>query len=507
MKKALTLFFALLLVISMVVSCQTEIDHPKDSTTTGSTTIGDDETTSLESTDNPMGIYDTFEKRQAVSDDLGTYSYDGDVFRILTADWHTNQYDISSEEATDKVNAAIYNRNLTVEERFGCTIEVAKEVPHGDLQVTLEEEIFSGDCNYDLCAAHVFTMGSIAQNDYFINWYDVPNINFEKPWWSKSNVESLTYKGFCPLAISDLVISTIRNTYCVYYNKDLGKDHQITDNLYEVVADYRFTIDYLGELTKNIYEDLDKDGTKNEQDFYGYVSGNGSALTTYTWAFDNPVFNKNGDELEYVYATEKIVDIIETLRHYFLDTEGITCGTVYNEIYGVTKFKDSQAVFANASLAFSLTHFQDLKNYAILPYPMYDEAQGRYYTVVDGSHDVLAVPLSVFTANRQEFVGTITEALSAESFKQVTLTYYEEALKQRGTRDEESFQTLDLILNSRVFDFGFVYDGWKGASTMLGGFIVNPYTEFAAVYAEKESQIMTRYEAVIEYFEDMSENS
>ena len=164
-------------------------------------------------------------------------------------------------------------------------------------------------------------------------------------------------------------------------------------------------------------------------------------------------------------------------------------------------------MFANASLAFSLTHFQDLENYAILPYPLYDENQEEYYTVVDGSHDILGVPMSVAIADRLEFVGTITEALSAESFKQVTLVYYEEALQQRGTRDEESFKTLDLILNSRVFDFGFVYDGWEGASTLLGGFIVDPYKEFTSVYGEKEPIISTRYNTVIDYFETLSENS
>lgn len=507
MKKAVALFFALLLVISMVVSCQTEVDNPKDSTTTDSTTIGGGETTSLESTDNPMGIYDTFEKRQAVSDGLGEYSFDGQEFRILTADWHTNHYVIDSEDTTDKVNAAIYNRNLTVEDRFDCTIKVAKEVHHDDLQKTLEGDIFSGECNYDFCAAHAFTLGSISQNDYFMNWYDVPNVNFDKPWWSNSTIEDLTYKGVCLLAESDLSISAIRSTWCVYYNKELGKDYRITDNLYEVVADNRFTIDYLGELTKDIYEDLDRDGTTNEQDFYGYVSGNGSALTTFTWAFDNPIFKKDGDILEYVYPTEKIVDIIETLRHYFLDTEGITCGTTYNEIYGLQKFAQSQAVFANADLSDSLGAFSEMKDYAILPYPMYDEAQGRYYTVVGGGHDILAVPKSVVEAGHLEFVGTIAEALSAESFKQVTLVYYEEALKQRGTRDEESFKTLDLILNSRIIDFGFIYDGWQGASTMLGGFIVNPYTEFATVYAEKETQIMTRYNTIIEFYESLSQNS
>lgn len=501
MKKSLTLILALLMAASVLVCCNTNSGQSAQSSESINNDSNSINTDSGTSGSDVVGYYDTIEKRKAVSDGLPEKSFDGETFRILTTDWHTNHYYISEEEATSVVDAAKYNRNLTIAERFDCEIAVAKEVLHDKLQGTLESDLASGECNYDLVAGHVMTMGQIAQNDYFMNWYDVPYVDFEKPWWSQSTINDLTYKGVCFIAVGDLSISSIANTWCVYYNKDLGVDWGIKDNLYEVVDEGKFTLEYLGELTKDIYVDVDKDGLYNEADLYGYVSGNGSALVTYTWSLNNPIFKKDGDALEYVFNSEKVVDIVEQLRHYFHDVEGITCGTVYNEIYGVQKFAASEAVFANGNLADSLSTFAEMENYAILPYPKWDEAQENYYTVVDGGHDELAVPNSVIFADRTEFVGIITEALNAESFKQVVLPYYEQTLKLRGRRDDESLRTIDMIVNSRVFDFGFVYDGWKGAAFVLGGLVNDPYTEFSSKYAELETRITTRYEEVLAYFE------
>lgn len=39
---------------------------------------------------------------------------------------------------------------------------------------------------------------------------------------------------------------------------------------------------------------------------------------------------------------------------------------------------------------------------------------------------------------------------------------YETALKTKYTRDDESIAMIDMIVNSRVFDLGYVYDAWNG---------------------------------------------
>lgn len=137
-------------------------------------------------------------------------------------------------------------------------------------------------------------------------------------------------------------------------------------------------------------------------------------------------------------------------------------------------------------------------DYGILPYPKWDEAQTEYYTMVDGSHDILAVPI---TATNLERTGIITEALSAESYKRVIPAYYETALKTKYARDDESVQMLDMIANSRVFDIGYVYDGWSGASFIFQELISANNTSFESTWASRQSSIEAHYNEVIEFFE------
>ena len=57
-----------------------------------------------------------------------------------------------------------------------------------------------------------------------------------------------------------------------------------------------------------------------------------------------------------------------------------------------------------------------------------------------------------------EWSSILTEALNAETYKQVVPAYYDTALKVKLSRDAESAAMLDLLMESRVFDFGYMYN-------------------------------------------------
>jgi hypothetical protein len=152
----------------------------------------------------------------------------------------------------------------------------------------------------------------------------------------------------------------------------------------------------------------------------------------------------------------------------------------------------------------SLTHFRELEDeFGILPYPKWDEGQENYITMSDGHHEAMAVPK---TAGNLEAIGVVTEALCAESYKILVPAYYDVALKVKSTRDEQSIAMMDLIVNARVFDFGYVYDAWKGASFILQDLVSTNKSDFASYYAKKEKAITKHYDSVIEFFETYDEN-
>ena len=72
-------------------------------------------------------------------------------------------------------------------------------------------------------------------------------------------------------------------------------------------------------------------------------------------------------------------------------------------------------------------------------------------------------------------------------------------------RDSVSVEILDMIVNARVFDMGYVYDGWKGASFLIQNMVRDSGSNFASTWASKEQSVTAHYAEVIEYFETYGE--
>jgi len=456
---------------------------------------------------------DALEARKLVDDELGERDLGGYELRVMVSEAGGRSNTVWVEGLSgDVVDDAVFMRNAAVEDRFNCKITMAAEYQnYSKLSPLVTNSVTAGDDAYDLLSFHVVGLGQLALNDYFYNWYDVPYVDFSKPWWSDSTVNDLTYNNICPIAIGDMALSALSAAYCVFYNKKLGEDYDFPD-LYELVDDGKWTIDRAVELTKGIYQDINGNGTVDKQeDLFGYVSDSYSNFAAYLWSFDNPIFTKNGDVLEYTYKTEKIGAIVSKLCEVFSQYDGIQHDKTHvnpegrgSNDYGRDQFAKGHAVLSNGYISMSLTHFRELQDeYGILPYPKWDEAQENYYTMSDGNHEALAIPRTV---QNIDAVGTITEAMCAESYKILVPAYYDVALKVKSTRDEQSIAMLDRIVESRVFDFGFVYDASKGASFIIQDLINSNRDNFESTYAKREKAITRHYNTVIEFFETYGEN-
>ena len=302
------------------------------------------------------------------------------------------------------------------------------------------------------------------------------------------------------------MLNAIGRSYCVFYNKSLAENYTL-ENLYDVVNDGKWTIDYIQEITKDMYIDLNANGKVDGDDSFGLITTPGSPVNTYLWAFGGHILQKNqSGDVELVYHNAKTGEMVQKLCSFFFDNEAIQNQNEDTDFptpvhsYSLDRFIDGRSVFINNEIFASIEYLRDMKDdYGILPYPKWDENQDKYYTMVDGSHDVLAVPITVSDPER---TGIITEALCAESYKQVVPAYYETALKTKYTRDDESIAMIDMIVNSRVFDLGYVYDGWKGASFIFQNLISNNNPNFESKWASSESAITKYYQSVIDYFEN-----
>ncbi len=445
---------------------------------------------------------DALAARMAVDDELETVDYQGKTFHIIGDDACEDYY-LIEETTGDVMDDAIYARNMAVIERFNIVLE-ATVFEESTIPKMLKSSVMAGDDEYQLFAGHIIHAGAAVCDGMYYNMYDVPHINFDKPWWSDSNKEDLTYDGKAFLAMGDFALTTVDSTYCIYYNKQLAAEYDLAD-LYTIVNDGKWTIDKMAEISKSVYRDLNGDGKKDPDDLYGLTMWARSPINTFLWSFGEKIGKKTSDgKIELDYYNTKVVEIYQKLNDFCWNGEGVYLTDDINSNATIRDiFIDNHALFWPSTFNQAASALRDFEtDYGIIPYPKWDEAQEGYYTMVDGGHEGLAIPASVADP---DFVGTITEALNAESYKRTIPVYYDIVLKTKGSRDEESVAMLDMIFEGRVFDFGYVY-GEFGAAFWVQNLIASKSDDIASYYEKNHKAYDKRMANAIEFFEEYDLN-
>lgn len=482
---------SLIILSQLLFSCGTSPAGPGNDTETQSgETSTEESTTSAE-----------------IPDDLPEADYEGKTFTTITFDQLLPDY-VAETENGDVINDAVYARNRNVSERFNVKIETMSNADYGETTNFIKKTTLAGEEAFQLIAHHAVSMGTLAMDGLFMNWYDIPYIDFSKPWWSKSTTEDLTYGGdYALLAVGDYALSALAGAYCYFYDKPGAEDYQLED-LYKVVGEGRWTMDYLMDTVKDVYKDLDGNGERDGNDYYGLSQTLLSALNTYLWSSGGKIFELDKSGIPtLVYKNEKLNTIIDKIYALCYENEGVCTkrpqfsSDDQRHFASALAFRDNLSLFISGTLDMTVNYFRERSSeYGILPYPKLDEKQAEYKTMVDGYHAILAVPKTV---QDPEFVGIITEALNAESMREVYPAYYEIALKKKYSYDDESVKVLDMVVDNRVFDFGYVYDGWKGMSFYIQYLIGDQKSkDFESYYAKKGPASEKYYEKLVNYFEE-----
>lgn len=242
---AAVLLAALTLVPAVMTSCG------GDETTTTDTKADTETNAVTEAITEPV---DALDARVLVDDGVETVDYNGAPFRIVTSDGQTEYYWLEAETG-EVVDDAIFRRNSRVSERFNIDLQVTFDEGYRDSSNHIVSLVSAGDDAIELVAMHAVECGLLGLQNYFYNWYNIPHINFDQPWWSESSKNDLSYNGVAPVAVGDFVLSALASTYCTFYNKTLAADYDLPD-MYQVVRDGKWTIDYLVKTTKDIYNDV-----------------------------------------------------------------------------------------------------------------------------------------------------------------------------------------------------------------------------------------------------------
>lgn len=435
--------------------------------------------------------------RKAISDDLPDTDMDGYTYRVLgrTRDDFVEDIGFDLEQNGDIINDAIYYRNLSVSERFNCKYDATYT---DNIDTTGINTINAGDDAFDIMIWQIVQIPKYATNGYFRDWYDdMPYVNLEKPWYIGNAAEALSVNEHAYAMIGEYDLDVLRFTYCMNYNLDLADEYNL-ESIYDVVNEGRWTYDTLYEYANVVYVDLDGNGKKDENDRLALAGDPYSAVVTYQYSFDNPLFTTDSEGMPtFTMDREKLASMVEKLNTLYHDSlggytegwgTGIDCWSAGNLLLYTS-------LFGNAN------GYRDLEfDYGIIPYPKYDEAQSQYYTMSDGAHGCMMIPITI---QNIEWSSMLTEALNAETYKQVVPAYFDTALKVKLTRDAESAAMLDLLMDVRVFDFGYMYN--TGIAFIIQDMVSNNQNNTESAFNSKIASAEKKWDEIIDTYLKLEE--
>ncbi len=445
-----------------------------------------------------------------VPDDL---KFEGQTFTVLCREdnaWGDYKHEIAADEGeTELVNQAIYERNEEVKARFGLEDLVALDIPGHwtvaeDFVNTYRNSIQAGSQSYDLIMSQAAYMANPDLTDLYMNMYEVPYVkdNLNAPHYFSDVTNELTVNGQLKFIVGDYSLTYWENIYVMFFNKNLAEDYNL-ENIYDLVNNGEWTVDKLIELSKDRYTD-DGNTEVGSEDTFGYISDINNTTDALVSQFDVPVTQKdengnivvNMDQGKVVNILETMIDFKKTNDTYMV---GIGSDTPKGENPLDEIFVEGRALFYPDALG-KAQSFQDMEDdYGIIPYPKWDEAQETYYTHAQDGFSVAVIPTD---APNKELSGAVLDVISGISNAKVVPAYYDQALKFKYSRDEDTGTMLNIIRDGIRFNFGYFYGYHIGCGNIFRTCIADENPNFVSYYGANEKGYTRRLKEVIRSYSE-----
>lgn len=433
-----------------------------------------------------------------VLDHIKSENYGGYALSILT----TNNINSSLPARTapddtltgDIVNDALFNRDRMVEQKFNISIGyILAPYDGGDILNRAKKSITAGDDEFDFVIGDIANVCTGLANGYAADMVNVPNLDFEKPWWNSYINSSTKIAGHNYYAIGDISPRNMSSAYIMMFSLDLFDDYGYTYP-YQTVRDGNWTLDRMSELIKNTAQDLDGDGKMTLKDFYGMISDGTTDWCLYIGCGGTFVELDEDNMLKISCNTEKAEAIVSKLGSFY---ESPDVEKLQDSLYGPgERFMNRQGLFLPYT-AVNLSMFTDCEmDFGILPLPKLDESQEKYRTFAN--FWCLVGTVIPKTCSDPDRTGMLIEAMTALSRYTSTEAGYNVTLLVKQTRDEESIEMLKLATDNLVLELGALYD-WGGMKNMMET-CIRKNTSFQAKFASIESKVAAQIEKLIEEY-------
>ncbi len=501
-KKLTSLLLALLMVLpAFAAGCSESSENNTDTKDAGGVTASAD--------NGSVDAGDTAETeftRAMVKDDLpDDLDFGGQSQLVLarTKAWFTGEMYVE-ELNGETLNDAVYNRDITVENRLNVVIDYSLV---DDTNGVVNKNVTAGA---DEVAIHVGSAVDTVQYGVNGNYYNLLGehpiyLNLSQPWWSQYYTQQESVMGKAFFATGDLFTSLIKLSFVTYANMKLVNDYQL-ESPYELVRSGQWTFDKEMEMASLVHEDKNGNGVRDKADSYGMTLAGMIGLDVYWSAFDLTICEKDQNDVpSFSVDEEKMSAVLEKLYSYYIDCEYCWCPPNPDS----DKEQDEVAqMLAEDRILFTplrIMHTDQIRDmespYGLIPLPKWNEEQSNYYTFVHDQYSIGGIPVSV---QDPAMTSAVMEAMAAESYRYVTPAYYDVVLNGKYLRDADSSEMLELAMAGVKIDFGWIHTYSLGSCSqgLLREILYNSKSSnFSSVYKSKQKAFAKMMSKLVEKVE------
>ncbi|MBR4204892.1 MAG: hypothetical protein IKQ92_05380 [Clostridia bacterium] len=442
---------------------------------------------------------DTIKERYA-STNLNGYVYkvlaiptDGHFYSQVAAGIN----EVYAEEINGEIiNDAIFNRNASAEALLNMTIEPIWGSNVDTIRTQVHNEVLAGTTEYDTVLNRMDFIGTNMYNGDLLNIKNIGTIDTDDYWWDRNIVDAFTLFGNKLYWLAgDLNIYDDFAAEVIFFNKKLCQDNNMEYPYGEVLAG-TWTIDKFYQMAHTAEKDLNGDGKLMVgKDVVGHCEEN-DHVKHWIYAMGEKSLNIGEDgSLEVCLTNERQIRAIDTLYSYMVDRS-----MTYTGNSGA--FKQDLILFLGTMLG-PIGGLRDMESeFGVLPMPKLDEAQEHYGEYIsNGWCTAYGIPMT--NVHKADQIGIILDAICAFSHETLRYALYDVLFGAKFVRDPESVQMLDIIFESKAYDWAVDFSWGGGFQNCYNGIYDGKQNNFTSQTKSAMKMINKQLEKLMTTIKEM----
>ena len=367
--------------------------------------------------------------------------------------------DITADGMNGEIlNDKIYERNYAIQEKYNVVFEIEVGDP---MQIT-QKTVQAGDDSFELIIGRTADNIALSAKQFFYNLAEFGHIDITNPWWNQTIMEDMSIYDKYYVGINDMTAQAYYSAGAVYYSKALAAQYDMEDP-YALVRSGAWTFDKMTELCRNVSLDLNGNGQYDEQDQYG-ITYNNFAWQLMFYGIGETFVKKDSEGTLYLdQDNEKIINFLQKMLPSSQDESVTLYSENYKHLGGEYRIDTCKNAFLENRALFWLEALYGtpaLRNmetdFGLLPMPKYDAEQDHYYSFIHYHHSSsIVIPVTV-PESRHDLVGRIVEDMAWLSSETVRPAFIEATLKGKYSRDNDSADMIDYIINGIRMDYALL---------------------------------------------------